>query len=107
MAKNELIITDGLLSKVRTLAAMGYSDMRVCRILDVCSLDRKAISSLITEPGTDIIEAYQSGKAEADLVIDTELTKKAECGDIDSLEALDKRKVEHKANDIRLEYFGV
>lgn len=107
MAKNELIISDGIVAKVRTLASFGYSDTRVCRMLRVTNCERAAISSLINKPGTELYEAYQSGLAEQDAVIDTELAKRAECGDTEAIETLDKRREYHKEKDLREKLFGV
>ena len=98
---------DEYVSRVRTYASLGYTVERICQLLNLRGRQKTALMIRIALPGDIYCEAYQSGLAQGELNIDMELAKKAETGDKDSIELLEKRKNERVEKDMRKELFGV
>ena len=102
-----VLISNDYVSQVRNFGALGYTVERICNLLGLTRKQRMALSMRMVLPGDVYNDAYTQGKVIGEYNIDAELAKRAEAGDIDSIEALESRKQERIELDLRHKLFGI
>lgn len=102
-----VLISNDYISQVRSFGALGYTVERICNLLGLTKKQKTALSVRMSLPGDTYYEAYIQGRALGEYNIDAELAKRAETGDIDSIEALETRKQERVEIDLRHKLFGI
>lgn len=101
------ILSDEYVQSVRTFGALSYTPERICRLLGLKKDESIVLLLRIETPGDVYYEAYQQGCALGEYNIDSELAKKAEKGDIESITLLEERKNERSEKDMRFKLFGI
>ena len=101
------LIGDEYVSQVRTFGALGYTPQRICSLLGLRGKEKMALILRVGLTGDVYYDAYENGRALGEYNIDAELAKKAEAGDIESINTLEERKNQRIELDLRKQLFGV
>jgi hypothetical protein len=101
------VVDERYLPQVRAFGALGYSPERIISLLALPRMESAALLFRISRSGDSYYIAYQNGINIGEYNIDSELQKKAESGDPDSVTLMEERKNKRLELDLRKKLFGV
>lgn len=99
-------LSEDLFPRIKVYAQLGYSPERIASLLDLSCRECQALVHRLTSNGDEFNQVYLNAMATGENVIDNELAKKAEKGDVEAAELLQGRRNERNHLDLRRELLG-
>lgn len=92
------------ISQVEVYGALRYSVEQMATLLRV---NPEILRHEMENPDSEVSKAYSSGRSKADYNADTELLKKAQAGDAESITLLEQREQSRKLENLKSDLFGL
>ena len=99
-------LSEDLFPRIKVYAQLGYSPERIASLLELSGRECEALVHRLTSNGDEFNQVYLNAMATGENVIDNELAKKAEKGDVEAAELLQARRNERNHLDLRRELLG-
>lgn len=102
-----MTLDENTLKKIRDYAAIGHTPGQIASLLRVSYREREMFLDEFTRIDTKVNQYYQEGIAMMDYNVNVELARAAEKGEIEAIEALDKRNQAQKVGELLADLFGI